>query len=492
MSIEENTVKWELTAGNVVDGWTLIEYLGGGGNGEVWDAEHQTFGKAALKLLKLHLQAQDEKRYRRFRDEAKMHQQLAERHPGVLPFIASSLPENPTREAPAWLATQVSTRARDALEGKPLRDAVEAVAAVAETLAVLHNQGVSHRDIKPDNLFRCEDRWVVGDFGLVDFPDKDSLTDKSERLGPYHYLAPDMQQEANQADSMKADVYSLGKTLWVMATEQHHPLAGELRADNPQLGVGTFRPHPDARKLDLLIERSTRNNPEDRPPMADFAAEMWAWLAIPREQQHPDLSDLLAPVRASAGPSLRAPQERLRQGQEAEDLSRHLSDLMAPIVQAFVKTGMAGNGVEELESADTVFWRQRTMDMPTALWQRGIAVTVHKPGTPISWSTSHKTSAPIAWSAEGIDSVQLTCAVWLEVRVDGTIRLFGGYAIQSIYSPEFIAFKEDVAPLGSSLQEKAVADLFAELIEALPRALARFIQWVDAGGQHPGESLVRG
>jgi hypothetical protein len=405
-----------------------------------------------------------------------MHGQLAAHHPGVLPFLGSSLPQNPTRETPAWLATKVATRAREALEGKPLREAVEAVASVADTLAALHERNISHRDIKPDNLFRYEDRWVVGDFGLVDYPDKESLTDTGERLGPFHYLAPEMLADAKNSEGRTADVYSLGKTLWVLATEQHLPPPGEQRADNTQLGIGAYRAQSATRQLDLLIERATRNNPNDRPSMAEFVAELRAWLATPRVQAHPDLSDILAQVRERAEPSLRAHHERLRQGQEAEELSTRLANLMLPIVQAFVATGLAFNAVKELKSADPVFLRQRTMDMPTAFWQRGLAVTAEKPGTPLSWAT------------RGIDYAELTCAVGLELRVDGTIRLLGGYAIGSMYGPEFIAVQEYVTPLGSSLQEKAVSDLFNQLIETLPKAIERFIQWIEAEGNPPRRS----
>jgi hypothetical protein len=282
-----------------------------------------------------------------------------------------------------------------------------------------------------------------------------------------------MLDEANRSDGRKADVYSLGKTLWVLATEQRVPLPGEQRADNVQLGIGVYRAHSGTRPLDLLIERSTKNNPDDRSTMVDFATELRAWLAPPSVTVQPDVSEILARIRALGEPSLRAHQERLRQGREAENLSRHLTDHMPPIVKAFAATGMADSNVSELESADPVFRRQRTLDMPTAFWQRGFAVTAHKPGTPIRWST------------QGVDFAELTCAVGLEVRVDGTIRLFGGYAIGSAYGPEVLMFQEYVTPLGSSLQEKAVSDLFNHLTENMPKALARFIQWIEAGGEPP-------
>jgi serine/threonine protein kinase len=42
-----------------------------------------------------------------------------------------------------------------------------AIAAVTQTLAALAEHAISHRDLKPDNLFRLDEVWSVGDFGLV-------------------------------------------------------------------------------------------------------------------------------------------------------------------------------------------------------------------------------------------------------------------------------------------------------------------------------------
>jgi hypothetical protein len=207
--------------------------------------------------------------------------------------------------------------------------------------------------------------------------------------------------------------------------------------------------------------------------MTEFAAELKAWLAAPRVQAHPDVSEILTRIRERAEPSLRAQQERRRQAQEAERLSKRLAKQMSPIVEAFAATGMAENGVEELESADPVFWRPRTLNMPTAIWQRGLSVTAHKPGT------------PTPWSSQGMDFSELTCAVGLEVHIDDTIRLSGGYVIGSMYSPEVIGYQEYVNPVGSSLQEKAVSDLFNHLTETLPKALERFMKWIEAGGSPP-------
>jgi hypothetical protein len=80
----------------------------------------------------------------------------------------------------------------------------------------------------PDNLFFFENRFAVGDFGLVSFEGKSADTAQGERIGPMFFMAPEMLNSAIEADGQFADVYSLAKTLWVMATGQRSPQPGRL------------------------------------------------------------------------------------------------------------------------------------------------------------------------------------------------------------------------------------------------------------------------
>ena len=89
------------------------------------------------------------------------------------------------------------------------RAVIAAVANIATTLAALAAKGVSHRDIKPDNLFERDGRWLVGDFGLMAFPEKDFRTEHGRRLGPIHYMAPEMRQDADRAEPVPTDVWAL-------------------------------------------------------------------------------------------------------------------------------------------------------------------------------------------------------------------------------------------------------------------------------------------
>jgi serine/threonine protein kinase len=161
--------------------------LGSGGNGEVWTVRGDDGRTGAIKLLG---RGGHSGRYRlgRFRDEVRFllaHPEV----PGILPVLDSCISDDLSQ--PSWYVMPVAVPIREALGADPAPgEVVAAVAQIAATLATLAAEGVAHRDIKPDNLFRLGDRWVVGDFGLVAYPEKNPLTEHGRKLGPIDYLAP--------------------------------------------------------------------------------------------------------------------------------------------------------------------------------------------------------------------------------------------------------------------------------------------------------------
>jgi hypothetical protein len=261
-----------LRAGAEVDGWQLIEPLGRGGNGEVWRAEHPRWGEAALKLL----WHGGSERWQRFRDEVAVMRSMGE-HPGVLPLVAAELPE-PGRGRLAWLASRVAVPVAAALGEEPsVAEVVAAIETFALTLAELAERGIGHRDVKPDNLFRYDERWAIGDFGLADYPGKEAITASGRRLGPLYFIAPEMLREPDLAEAEPADVYSLTKTLWALASGRRYPPEGQIRADLPDHDLATWTQARGTLALGLLLEAATELEPAARPSMAEFASQLAAW-----------------------------------------------------------------------------------------------------------------------------------------------------------------------------------------------------------------------
>jgi serine/threonine protein kinase len=282
-------------AGDRLGQWTLVERIDTGGNATVWRGVDETGTAVAVKVLK----AKRGEAFSRFRDEISALQQLGE-HSGVLPVLATHLPHDPTDADPAWLAMPIAEPVRTVLKDAPLEAVVEAVATFAETLADLADRGMAHRDIKPANLYRWNGRWVIGDFGLVEFPDKEALTRKGQKLGPMHFVAPEMITNPESAEGPPADVYSLAKTLWVLATDQTWPPQGEYRLDFPDLLLSSLIVHRRAQLIDPVIARATQYRPADRLTAKRFGQHLRAWLAPEsvRRSDAGEVTDLLESLAA--------------------------------------------------------------------------------------------------------------------------------------------------------------------------------------------------
>jgi serine/threonine protein kinase len=225
--------------------WHRLEKLGSGGNAKVWKVIDKDGREGAIKIL--NAKDPNSEPYKRFRTEIELLRKIGTTS-GVLPLLDEHLPAKPTENDPAWLVTPVAIKLRDAIGMyQTLTTVVDAINSISKTLSklVLEFQ-VSHRDIKPDNLYSLDNQWMIGDFGLVDFPGKEALTADGAKLGPMYYIAPEMLADAATADGFAADVYSLAKTLWVLATGQHYPLAGELRIDTETCRLSTYVVHPYA------------------------------------------------------------------------------------------------------------------------------------------------------------------------------------------------------------------------------------------------------
>jgi serine/threonine protein kinase len=253
--------------------------LGKGGNGVVWEAENSAGQKAAIKFLQSHhFGGRKEKR---FQTEIEFLKREAKR-PGILPLIDFHLPDAASETSRPWFSTPLAMpfTALDLSGPAKLPELVQLIKIVSQNLSQLHGESKWHRDLKPENLFLLDGVPLIGDFGLVDFPDKDAITAGTEILGPLFYVAPEMMEKAENTPAGPADVYSLAKTLWVLASGHRYPLQGEQRIDNQALRLSTYCRHEHAHILDSLMERSTMYESARRPTMKEFSKELTEWLKI--------------------------------------------------------------------------------------------------------------------------------------------------------------------------------------------------------------------
>ena len=256
--------------------WTLHESLGHGGNANVWKAT-RTGSEMVAALKVINTTKVEREPYQRFVREIEFlrgHRDVL----GLLPLFDAHLPDQPSKADQPWLAMPVATPIAQALAGSSLAEVVAAVAAIAGTLALLQQDfGIAHRDIKPGNLYQLDGAWMIGDFGLVALPDAKGLTVDGRQVGPAHYTAYEMILTPATADPHPADVYSLGKTLWVLATGQRFPPEGHQPVGTRGFGIGDFRPHPRSASLDQEVDLMTRLHPDERPSKEQVARDLAAW-----------------------------------------------------------------------------------------------------------------------------------------------------------------------------------------------------------------------
>ena len=102
--------------------------------------------------------------------------------PGVLPVLDALSPRSLEGD-PAWLAMPIARPIREVLADADLEQIVEAVAAVADTLARLQEEHAWSPRRQADEPLRADGDWLIGDFGLVDVPEGEDLTAAGKPVG---------------------------------------------------------------------------------------------------------------------------------------------------------------------------------------------------------------------------------------------------------------------------------------------------------------------
>jgi serine/threonine protein kinase/tetratricopeptide (TPR) repeat protein len=251
---------WSSDGGPTIGDYQLTRQLGRGGMGIVYEAWHLSLRRrVALKVLPF-TAAHDAKQISRFKNEAQAAAQV--QHPNIVPIFAVGEENGIHFYVMQLIAGKSLTKLLEELRGNgepsmegaarndsptssaDTLDRVRAAAQLgiqaAEALHAAHEYGVVHRDVKPSNLLLDDNGklWIT-DFGLARCRESEGLTQTGDVLGTMRYMSPEQALGRAELIDHRSDVYSLGVTLYELATLVH-PAEG---ASDLQLYFDRGRPN---------------------------------------------------------------------------------------------------------------------------------------------------------------------------------------------------------------------------------------------------------
>lgn len=261
--------------GSLVSAYRIEALVGTGGMGWVYRARHVlTNQQVAIKILREEQVAQDRAIERMMREATIL---ASVSHPGIPRFYECGLVD----DRRVWIAMELveGISLAERLKHGPLgpEDVTALLGSVTEVLAAAHNRGVTHRDLKPDNIFLTpQDPHFpirVLDWGIAHHHTGSRFTAMNEAIGTPTYMSPE-QARGGPTDG-HCDVYGLGIVAY-QALCGSPPFLGQTSIEilvqhlnRPLPPLGARCPGPTPVWLVALVESMLAKRTEERPSALD-------------------------------------------------------------------------------------------------------------------------------------------------------------------------------------------------------------------------------
>ena len=392
------------TKGLVVGSYVVLDKIGSGGMGHVYKARHKRMERVvALKVLPSAVTKSPEA-VMRFQREVVAAARLD--HPNIVAaFDADD-------------ADDVHFLVMEHVEGDDLHDvvrrrgtlsvgkALDYVTQAAKGLEYSHSQGIIHRDIKPSNLLLDRNGTVkILDMGLArieqdlgsDTTEAAALTQTGQVMGTVDYLPPEQSMDTHSADH-RADIYSLGCTLFFLLTGQPvyqgNTLAQKIFAHRED-------PIPSLRKLRA-----------DVPEMLDAVFQKMVAKSV--DHRHGSMREVLSDLRTC----------RVKLDEAVEETITYSAQAAAEIDTSDSRHEITVENVKEAEKADVDSALDRWLkeDLP-----QGPTHFITKPGKRAKLSRQHVIAGSI---------MATTCFLVLFFGVVFSIRTPHGTLLVTVNEPD--------------------------------------------------------
>ncbi len=311
------------------DRYEILEQIGSGGMSDVYKALcHKLNRLVAIKVLKEEFSS-DSNFVSKFKMEAQSAARLS--HPNIV-NIYDVVDEGDLHFIVMELIEGITLKNYIVKKGcLDMKEAIGIAMQVAQGIAAAHEQGIIHRDIKPQNIIIARDGKVkVADFGIARAASSQTMS--ATAVGSVHYISPE--QARGGYSDVRSDIYSLGITLYEMVAGRV-PFQGDNTVTVALAHLESVITPPSYFNemipvaLENIILKSTEKKPEYRySNMYEVISDLRKALVNPNGdfvQNHPPLDDSqtviigkpeLEQIRSGRKPQTEQPVKRASKGQE--------------------------------------------------------------------------------------------------------------------------------------------------------------------------------
>jgi eukaryotic-like serine/threonine-protein kinase len=248
-----------------VENLRLVRQVGRGAMGSVWVADHLGLQSQVAVKFMLSASLNDPVSVARFRQEAKAAAEI--RSPHVVQVFDHGVTEEGENFIVMELLKGESLGERVKRVGaSPLHRVVSLATQACKALAKAHTRGISHRDIKPDNIFLSDSAGEVYvkvlDFGVAKFSGQEAInmTAVGNMVGTPAFMSPEQLFDGFELDH-RGDLWSLAVVIYFALTAQRPFTGATLGELCVSVKLGEYTPvttirHDLPREIDAFFEQA--------------------------------------------------------------------------------------------------------------------------------------------------------------------------------------------------------------------------------------------